>query len=108
MPPVAEFVPEPLHDDPAVGRHEARHIAFLGEIVEEVGCRQIVEVVVLEEPARGLLTSALAVIEIGVELADERPKRPPQLDRPAQAGRRARTGSCRERRAPVRRLRGRV
>ena len=83
-PPVAELVAEPLDDDPPVGRQGADDLALVLEIGDEVLGRELVEVVVLAAAGRATAApAARAPAEVGLDLADERPERPPELDRPA-------------------------
>ena len=83
QPPVAQLVAEALHDDPPVGRERAGRRPLVVEIGEQVVGRPFVEIVALAEPGRRDRAALLAAGQVALELADERPERPPQLDRPA-------------------------
>ena len=95
-PPVADLVAEALDDDRAVVGHDAGGLGLLVEVLQQVGRGQLVEGVVL--------TQRRSVASPGGELAQlahEGAERPAELERPARAGRRARTASSPARRAPA-------
>ena len=84
QPPVAELVAEPLDDDPPIGRQVARSTRARRR-GRRAGCRP------LARRGRGARAAGsvragpalLAAGQVGLELADERAQRPPELDRPA-------------------------
>ena len=75
-PPVAELVAEALDHDRAVGRQDAGHLALLGEVGDEVACRQLVEGMVVAQAGDGRV--GLHRLELAQEGADGAA----QLDRP--------------------------
>src|SRR5207249_4893964 len=83
QPPIAELVAEPLDDDPLVRRQRPRRVALVLEVREQVLRRPLIEVVVVAQPLAGLLPATSAPSEVALELADERPECPTQLDGPA-------------------------
>ena len=83
-PPVAQLVPEALDDDPPVGRQGADDLPLVLEVGDEVLGRELVEVVVRPQAVGRRLAPAGASVEVVLDLADERPERPTQLDRPAE------------------------
>jgi hypothetical protein len=80
--PVAELVAEPLEHDRPVGRQGPRDLALLVEVREEVGRRQLVEVVLLAQSLQRRLTPSRAGTDLLVQLARERAQRPSELHRP--------------------------
>ena len=62
----------------------AGRLALLGQVAEDVLRRQLVQVVVLEQPPPRPRPPALAAGQVALELAHELAHRPPQLDRPAE------------------------
>ena len=77
-PPVADLVAEALDDDRAVVGHDTGGLGLLGDVLQQVGRRQLVEGVVLAQHRGGLGRRQLA------QLAHERAERPAQLERPAR------------------------
>ena len=74
-PPVADLVLEPLDDDGAVVGDGAGRLGLLGEVLLQVAGGERVERVVVHQPLGGG-----RVVEVA-DLADERPERPPELQR---------------------------
>ena len=82
-PPVTELVAESLDDDPPIGRQRADHLALVLEVGDEIFGRELVEIVIGPKPGQDRRPSAGTPRELVLGLANERPERPPQLDRPA-------------------------
>ena len=83
QPPVAQLVAEALDDDPPIGRQRARHLALVLEVHQQVVGRPLVEVMRLAQPGRCGSPARVAAGEVPLQLADELPERPSELDRPA-------------------------
>ena len=81
-PPVAELVPEALDDDPPVGRQGSDDFTLVLEVGDEVLGGELVEVVVGLESVEGGSPASRAPTQVGFDLANERPQRPAELDRP--------------------------
>ena len=93
--PVAQLVAEALDHDPPVGRQDARGLALVLEVGEQVLGRQRVEVVVAPQALGRPRPPLRPLRQVRLDLAGERADRPAQLDRPARRRRRARTAACR-------------
>ena len=79
--PVAQLVAEALDDDPLVGRQDARGLALVVEIREQVRRGAFVEIVGLAQAGVGDRPALCAAPKVGLDLADEGAQRPPELDR---------------------------
>ena len=83
QPPVAELVPEPLHDDPAIGRQGAGRLALVLEVGDEVLGRQRVEVMAFSQARQRARPPLRPAGQIALHLAHEGAQRAAQLDRAA-------------------------
>src|SRR5439155_18373807 len=75
-PPIAELVAEALDDEPPIRRQGARDFALLVEVGDEVVRGELVEVMLVPEPARERATAALPARQVALGSAQEAADRP--------------------------------
>ncbi len=83
QPPVAQLVAEPLHHHSLVRGEGARGLSLVLQVGDKVLGSPFVEVVMLPQSLGGIAPALGATPKVGLHLADERPERPAQFDRPA-------------------------